>query len=96
MSSRTHLARFLEARLYYTNAVGGILAERPNCLAKVLLDRWARIREIVWAAETADSLLEGNSDAADLVLIGKKDEAYTHLTKTIVTLASMNNEGDAQ
>lgn len=85
MSSRTHLARFLEARLYYTNAVGSILAERqherPNCLAKALLDRWARIREIVWAIETdeqrryankllkyaaatADSLLEGNSDAA--------------------------------
>lgn len=61
-----------------------------------------RFHDAAEKAETASEyriaagLFSRLGDASDLVLIGKKDEAYNHLTKTIVTLASMSNEGDAQ
>lgn len=101
---KKHWRKVTKLRAKYLNQVLDI-ADDAGLEAPVLpkLREWqGLLNDAAEKAETASEyriaagLFSQLGDAADLVLIGKKDKAYTHLTKTIVTLASMSNEGDAQ
>lgn len=101
---KKHWRKVAKLRAKYLNQVLDI-ADNAGLEAPVLpkLREWqGLLNDAAEKAETASEyriaadLFSQLGGAADLVLIGKKDEAYIHLTKTIVTLASMSNEGDAQ
>lgn len=101
---KKHWRKVTKLRAKYLDQVLDI-ADNAGLEAPVLpkLREWqGLLNDAVEKAETASEyriaagLFSQLRGAADLILIGKKDEAYIHLTKTIVTLASMSNEGDAQ
>lgn len=101
---KKHWRKVTKQRAKYLNQVLDI-ADNAGLEVPVLpkLREWqALLNDAVETAETASEyriaadLFSQLGGAADLALIGKKDEAYIHLTKTIVTLASLSKEGDAQ
>lgn len=101
---KKHWRKATKLRAKYLSQVLDI-ADNAGLEASVLpkLREWqGLLNDAVETAETAAEyriaagLFSQLGGAADLVLIGKNDEAYVHLTKTIVAIASLDSEESAK
>lgn len=97
---KKHWRKATKQRAKYLSQVLDI-ADNAGLEASVLpkLREWqGLLSDAVEKAETAAEyriaadLFSRLGGAADLVLIGKNDEAYAHLTKTIVAIAALDSE----